>query len=57
MIRSFQVEGPLGKVIFFTKLAETERTEREYIWGLRLLARPKPSADVAGLVIVTYFTY
>ncbi len=27
-----QVEDPLCKVFFFTKLAETEPTERESIW-------------------------
>ncbi len=27
-----QVEDPLGKVLFFAKLAETEPTERESIW-------------------------
>ncbi|GGM33789.1 hypothetical protein GCM10011351_19710 [Paraliobacillus quinghaiensis] len=28
-----QVEDPLGEVFFFTKLAETEPTESESIWG------------------------
>ena len=35
-----QVEDPLGKVLFFTKLAETEPTERESIYwrsGLRFV--------------------